>query len=78
MKKISCKRDINVVEIHKEKHEFEDEILDRPPMTPPLYVGIPEKEKPRNMGIPDGGKIETRSEQKQVVKPSVMEKNYRT
>lgn len=73
VKKISCKRDINVVEIHKEKHEFEDEILDRPPMTPPLYVGIPEKEKPRNMGI-RRRKDRNKERAKQVVKPSVMEK----
>tara|TARA_B110000858_G_C17715021_1_gene432472 strand:+ start:507 stop:1151 length:645 start_codon:yes stop_codon:yes gene_type:complete len=78
VKKISCKK--NVVQIHEEtqqnedqnENQHDDEILDRPPMTPPLYVGIPEKEKLRNMGI--RRRKDRTKERKQLVKPSVMEK----
>lgn len=79
VKKISCKRDITVVEIQEQEIEMTEPPRDAPPRGIPasLYVPLaprsPAKEKPRNQGIRRRqGKGKERK--KHVDEPSVMEK----
>ena len=77
VKKISCKRDITVLEIHEAEIEMTEPPRDTPPKdSPPLYVPLaprsPAKEKPHSQGI-RRRKAKSKERKKHPEGPSVME-----